>query len=354
MKLVSVIIPAYNVEAYIATTIQSVLNQTYRHFEILVVDDGSPDRSKEICKQFNDPRIKILEQENQGVSAARNRGIRHSKGDYLAFLDGDDLWKPKKLEKHVQHLNHSPDVGVSFSRFAFIDETGKSLGIIKLSKTEGITPKLILCRTPVGNPSCIMIRKEVVDRVKYYNTQSCATTIYFDEELSQFEDVDFCLRIALQTDWKIIGLPDALTLYRINPEGASADAVKQLDGLSKLLDRTSYYASDLVKQYGSTAQAYTLRKLAKRAVNSRVPTSAATLIHQALLAHWQIIFEEPLSTSSTLVSACLLCILPRIVYCKVELLVLRITGFSQSLMLVAADFKRIVREFRDRCRSLMY
>src|SRR4028119_483182 len=104
MKKVSVIIPVYKVEKYVAATVQSVLQQTYKNFELLLIDDGSPDRSVEICQQFTDPRIKIISQTNRGLAGARNTGIRHAQGDYIALLDGDDMWLPNKLEKHIEHL----------------------------------------------------------------------------------------------------------------------------------------------------------------------------------------------------------------------------------------------------------
>ncbi|NES42262.1 glycosyltransferase family A protein, partial [Moorena sp. SIO2C4] len=149
MKKVSVIIPVYKVEKYIAATVESVLAQTYKNFELLLIDDGSPDNSIQICQQINDPRIKIIRQDNQGVSAARNTGIRHAQGEYIAFLDGDDLWVPEKLEKHVLHQETSPHVGVSFSYSAFIDETGSPLGIYQIAKTKDITTDYIMCRNPI-------------------------------------------------------------------------------------------------------------------------------------------------------------------------------------------------------------
>ena len=99
MKLVSVIVPTYNIEQYIAETIKSVLAQTYPHFELLIIDDESPDRSVKICQQFNDPRIKIISQKNRGLAGARNTGIRNSQGAYIALLDGDDLWLPEKTRQ---------------------------------------------------------------------------------------------------------------------------------------------------------------------------------------------------------------------------------------------------------------
>lgn len=97
MKKVSVIVLIYNSEKYIAATLCSVIEQTYKNIVILLIDDGSPERSIEICRQFTDTRIKIISQENRGLPGARNPGIRHAQGEYLAFLDGDDLWLPEKL-----------------------------------------------------------------------------------------------------------------------------------------------------------------------------------------------------------------------------------------------------------------
>ncbi|HEY9298747.1 MAG TPA: glycosyltransferase family 2 protein, partial [Phormidium sp.] len=119
MKQASVIIPVYNVQKYIAAAVQSVLDQTYENFELLIVDDGSPDCSVEVCQQFTDPRIKIIRQKNRGLAGARNTGIRHAQGEYLAFLDGDDFWEPEMLAKNIAHLESSPEVGVSFNRSAF-------------------------------------------------------------------------------------------------------------------------------------------------------------------------------------------------------------------------------------------
>ncbi|MFB2974941.1 glycosyltransferase family 2 protein [Microseira sp. BLCC-F43] len=335
MKLVSVIIPVYSVEAYIAATVQSVLDQTYDYFELLIVDDGSPDKSREICEQFTDARIKIISQENQGVAAARNSGIRQAKGEFLAFLDGDDLWLPEKLQKHIEHLENSPNVGISFSRYGFIDAAGNFLGIFKISQIEGVTPALILCRNPVGNPSCTVIRREVFEQIKFpKNIDSQAEKYcYFDEELHHFEDVELWLRIAIKTDWKIQGISEALTLYRVNPKGASTNLSKQLDGLSKMLEKTSSYAPDLIEPYGKVTKAYTLRKFAQLSVRLRDATTAKKMVHKALSTHWQIIVEEPLRTLLILAATYCLYLLPRSLYYKVETLALNTTGAIQRLVL---------------------
>ena len=182
MKLVSVIVPVYNVENYIAQTIESVLQQTYTNFEILVIDDESPDRSVAIIREFDDPRIKIISQENRGLAGARNTGIRHAQGDYLAFLDSDDLWLPDKLARHVKHLDCATQVGVSFSRSQFIDGKGKALGIYQMPKLQDITPAHLLCRNPVGNGSAPVIRKEVFEAIRFQdNLHGCEEDFYFDD-----------------------------------------------------------------------------------------------------------------------------------------------------------------------------
>lgn len=324
MKLVSVVIPVYKVERYIAATIQSVLEQTYTNFELLIVNDGSPDRSVEICQQFTDNRIKIIHQENSGVCAARNTGILNAKGKYVAFLDGDDLWLPEKLEKHVEHLETSPLVGMSFSRSAFIDEIGKPLGIYQMPKLKDITPALIICRNPIGNGSTPVIRKEALEAIKFQ--ENC----YFDKQLRHFEDVECWLRIALQTDWLIEGIPQPLTLYRVNSQGASTNFTKQIEDLEKVLEKTRSYAPDLIAQYGNAVKAYELRKLARWAVRLQAASTAVEMAHRALFNHWRILIEEPRRTLITLAAAYSLLLIPRPLYSKIETLALKSVGSRQK------------------------
>ena len=104
---VSVITPMYNCEKFISETIESVLNQTYTNWEMIIIDDCSTDKSKQIAKQYieRDKRIRLIElKENSGAAVARNKGIEVSSGRFIAFLDGDDLWEPNKLEKQIQFM----------------------------------------------------------------------------------------------------------------------------------------------------------------------------------------------------------------------------------------------------------
>ncbi|MBF2006457.1 glycosyltransferase [Chlorogloeopsis fritschii PCC 9212] len=331
MKKVSVIVPVYGVEKYIAATVQSVLDQTYKNFELLIIDDASPDRSVEICEQFTDPRIKIIRQENRGLAGARNTGIRHAQGEYLAFLDGDDLWLPEKLEKHVAHLEKLPNVGVSFSRSAFVNEAGEPLGTYQMPKLKGITVPHLLCRNPVGNGSAPVIRREVFEDIKYQdNLYGQVEDFYFDESFRQCEDIECWIRIGIQTNWQMEGIPEALTLYRVNSGGLSSNMLKQFDFWEKVMEKTRSYAPEIVDRWEPLARAYILRYLARRAVRLQDGSMAVKMMNQALRTNWRILFEEPRRTLLTLAAAYLLVLLPESFYNSIESVALKSTGATQK------------------------
>lgn len=341
MKLVSVIIPVYKVEKYIAVTVQSVLDQTYKHFELLIIDDGSPDRSIEICQQFTDNRIRIIRQQNRGVAAARNTGIRHAQGEYLAFLDADDLWTPEKLAKHVEHLENSPDVGVSFCRSAFIDEVGRPLGIYQITKLKGITPLDVLCRTPIGNGSVPVIRRKVLEEIAFQdNLYGAVENFYFDDDrqLHPSEDVECWLRIAMKTNWLIEGIPEALTLYRVNSQGFSAQLIKKLNSWETMLEKArTYVPPEPMAAWEKIAMAYQLRYLARRAVTLEAGSTAVQFAHQALSTYWHILQEEPRRTLITLAAAYFLWLIPKPLYLQIHSVALKIAGASQRRRIVIGN-----------------
>jgi hypothetical protein len=331
MKKVSVIIPVYGVEKYIAATVQSVLDQTYKNFEILIIDDASPDKTIEICQKFTDTRIKIIHQANRGLAGARNTGIRHAQGEYLAFLDGDDLWLPQKLERQIAHLDSSPSVGVSFSRSAFIDEMGKPLGTYQMPKLKGITTPYLLCRNPVGNGSAPIIRKEVFEAIKFTdNLHGNVEDFYFDEHFRQSEDIECWIRISIQTDWQIEGISEALTLYRVNSGGLSANMLKQLDSWEKVIEKTRSYAPEIVTQWETLARAYQLRYLARRAVRLQDGSMAVKLVNRALATNWRILLQEPRRTLISIAAAYFLWLLPQSLYSQLESVALKSTGATQK------------------------
>ncbi len=191
--LVSVIIPAYNAETYIEEALASVLSQTYAHVEVLVVDDGSLDRTAEIVESVaeQDRRVRLLRSSNQGVAAARNLGIEHSVGEYIAPLDADDLWYPSKLEKQVSCFSMAgPEVGLVYAWSAYIDKEGRLTGGYIAHEVEGFAHLSIVYSNFVGNASAPLIRRHCLERVGGYNTQ------YREHEAQGGEDHDLYVRIA--------------------------------------------------------------------------------------------------------------------------------------------------------------
>jgi glycosyltransferase involved in cell wall biosynthesis len=336
MVKVSVIIPVYNAEKYVAETIQSVLAQSYQDFEILVIDDGSPDKSVEVCQQFTDPRITIIRQANRGLPGARNTGIRHAQGCYITFLDADDLWEPEKLAKHVAHLEQSPSVGVSFSYSAFIDETGTPTGLYqKPSLLKNITPAYVLCRNPVGNGSAAVIRRKVFEDICFQDdVHGVIEDYYFDERLrfpnADATDLECWLRISIQTAWKHEGIPETLTLYRVNSTGLSANALSQLEALEKVIVKTRSYAPDMVAACEQRARAYHLRYTARRAVSLRDRAMAVEMINRSLASDWKILLAEPTRTIVTLSAAYMLWLLPEMAYGWMESSALKLLNLKQK------------------------
>src|SRR3990170_3473675 len=123
MSKVSVIIPAYNSARFLPEAIESVLAQTYKDYGIIVIDDGSTDNTKETLEPYFD-KIKYIYQQNQGAASARNTAIRHSQGEYIAFLDADDVWLPEKLHIQVEYLNNNPGIAMVYSPSVTISEDG--------------------------------------------------------------------------------------------------------------------------------------------------------------------------------------------------------------------------------------
>lgn len=341
-KKVSVIIPVYNVEKYIAAAVQSVLNQTYTNFELIIVDNDSPDRSIEICQQFNDPRIRIIRQENRGPSGSRNTGIRHATGDYIAFLDGDDLWVPSKLMKHVEHLNQNPQLGVSFCYSSFINESGAELGIYMTSKLNGITPGYVLCRCPMGNGSVSVYRREVFAAIAFEeNLYGQVETFYFDEQMRNLEDVECWVRMALVEDWKMEGMAEPLTLYRLNNSGSSANVFRHMEYIDHLVEKVRSYAPAFMDIWEKPFRAYQLRFLARRMVTLDDGATATRLAHQAVATHWKLLVDEPKRTVTTLMAAYLLRLLPAAIYDQAEALAMQLSGKRQRRAMVRQQTKDV-------------
>jgi len=184
MGLVSVIIPAYNQSHYLGTAIESVLAQTYPNFEIIIVDDGSTDATRQVAHSFERPDIRYVYQVNAGLSAARNTGIRNSRGEYFAYLDSDDLFMPQKLDLLVAKLKHDPQLGFVAGQAQLINEHGEPLDEVFDTPPSGEPSDLLLWNPfHVGST---LVRRAWQERAGF-----------FDESLRAYEDWDMWLRLAL-------------------------------------------------------------------------------------------------------------------------------------------------------------
>jgi glycosyltransferase involved in cell wall biosynthesis len=318
IPVVSVVIPMYNVEKYIEQSINSVLKQSYHHFELILVDDGCIDKTIDIVNKFIDPRIRVIRQANRGLSGARNTGIDAARGIYIALLDADDYWAEDKLNKHIKHLSSNPKVGVSYCPSLFINEDGELLGVGQFPKLNNITKQHIFCRNPVGNGSSPVIRRSVLSEIGYFGVKRDKyRRMYFDERLRQSEDIELWTRIALKTKWQFEGIDTPLTYYRVNDFGLSADVDKQFTSWQHAVMLNKASDPIFFKQLYSLAKAYQLRYLARRAVQSKSKFTAFKLIHQAIYCNYRIIFQEPNRTIMTLCCAWLK-FLPNKLYSRIE------------------------------------
>ena len=170
--MISIVIPLYNKEKQIRATLDSVLSQTFQDFEIVIVNDGSTDRSVEEALAVNDPRIRLIHQENAGVSAARNRGIEEAKGEFIAFLDADDRWKPEYLQTQYELTQRYPECSVFACNYEFVDDLGQVRPSIirKLSFAgeHGMLSnyfEVASCSHPPLWTSAVMVRKEAIQSI---------------------------------------------------------------------------------------------------------------------------------------------------------------------------------------------
>lgn len=301
--IVSVVMPVYNVEAYVAEAVESVLAQTFADFELIIVDDGSQDRSIALCRAFADPRIRIVSQANRGLAGARNTGIAHARGRFIALLDSDDRWHHSKLMLHVIHLNSDPAVDVSYSGSRLIDAHGHELKVAMRPKLTDVSPADILLRNPVGNGSAAVIRRSALDLVAFAHPVEAGRTCWFEESFRQSEDIELWLRMALRHDCRFEGIAGLLVDYRIIGGGLSARIPQQFDAWQRAVAGVVADAPSFMARYLPTARAYQLRYLSRRAVQLGDGAFALALLGDALRTSPRIAFHEPAKTAQTLAGA---------------------------------------------------
>lgn len=231
MPTVSVIIPAYNADKTILETIKSVQQQTFLDFELIVINDGSTDRTLEFLNSVEDPRLNIFSYSNGGLPVARNRGISHATGEFIAFLDADDLWTPDKLELQLASLQQHPEAGVAYSWTYFMEKQGESLSFNPCDPLplEGNVYAKLLVRNLLHNGSNPLIRKQAIDSIGE-----------FDSTLKSCEDWDFYLRLAAR--WPFVLVPKYQIFYR-QSSGSMTSKVEIIEQTSFLVLEKAFRAA---------------------------------------------------------------------------------------------------------------
>lgn len=221
---ISVLMPCYNAAAYLSEAIQSVLSQTFREFELLIVDDGSTDNSVEIIRSFKDERICLIQQSRQGIAVALNLGIKQAKAPWIARFDADDICSPDRLQKQYQFLIANPGYIVVGSTADYVDKDGNYVFThfpVAASNREikGLSPAIC----PFIHAS-VMFRKESIEEIGY------------DLNAHSFED--HLLWLQLRSKGKMHNMPDRLLFVRINPRSLTIDEKKRTREFRRIKTKT--------------------------------------------------------------------------------------------------------------------
>jgi glycosyltransferase involved in cell wall biosynthesis len=241
-KQVSVVCACYNMGKYLPEAIRSVLDQRHENIELLIVDDGSIDDTRAAVKPFlADDRVRYFHQSNRGQAKAKNKGLRESSGDFIAFIDADDLWTPDKLEKQLPCFDRSPAIGVVYTNVTRMDEHGVIIPTPKMNYYSGrISGRLLVDNFVTGMAS--MIKRECLDRVGL-----------FDESFPMGIDYDLWLRISAH--YEFYYLDEITYLYRQWPGQMSHNYRKRMDCAIRIMNKFLSQYPGLVDQ-GTVSEAW--------------------------------------------------------------------------------------------------
>lgn len=284
----TVVIPVFNADATLAQTIQSVFDQSDPSWELMLVDDGSTDSSMMICQTAAalDSRVRVLENPGKGPSKARNVGAASGNGEFIAFLDADDLWALDRLEQIANGFAARPSAGCLFSRVRLRDaQSGQDLGatphIYRLLSRD------LLGEFAITTSSNLVFRREAFEEIGG-----------FDPDMAAAEDQDLVLRLTCLTQWTVKGIDAVLLDYRLNPAGLSAQLGPMEAGWRRLIHKADGFAPLLVKTHRRRAAAIFYRQQALRAVRGvKQPLQAALCLSRALINDPALPIRSPVRTA---------------------------------------------------------
>lgn len=226
---VSIIIPTYNKVEYLKQAINSILQQTYKNYELIVVDDGSTDKTFDYLQQLNAKEIRPIRLlENKGVSYARNVGIRSAKGNYIAFLDHDDIWLPEKLERQMKILEYNKEIDAIYTGYIIYDKIKNKMVGKHVPEKRGKIFKELLRENFIGTASTVIVRREKL-----------LCTELFDEEMLVSQDRDLWIRLAKYCNFEFIKEP--LVIYTIHGTNLSRNYFHVLKDRLRILEKYREY-----------------------------------------------------------------------------------------------------------------
>ena len=229
--LASVVMTTYNVAPYIGAAIESALAQTFRDFELIILDDGSIDGTARMAERFSDPRIRVARSRHLGRAAQLRSALEQARGRYLALLDGDDLWAPNKLEMHIQYLDRQPRADLTFSWSRIVDDNGRDTGLTTWLCNGPVSFSELLAHNMIGNDSAFVLRREAL-----------VAAGGFDSSFAACCDLDAWLRVGALRPGNVWAIPEFLTFYRRRATQLTNDLALIERSFEQLLHKARWFA----------------------------------------------------------------------------------------------------------------
>ncbi|MFB2969902.1 glycosyltransferase [Aerosakkonema sp. BLCC-F183] len=277
MALISVIIPVYNGKKTIRETIESVLHQTFSDWELIVINDGSNDGTLEVIANIKDTRLNVFSYPNAGQAASRNRGLSKAHGEFIAFLDADDVWMPDKLELQLKALQTNSQAAVAYSWTDCIDESGQFLRRGNHINLTGNVYAQMLLTDFLEHGSNPLIRRDALNQVGS-----------FDESLPPAEDWDMWLRLAAR--YQFVAVPSVQILYRVSANSASSNLGKMEAACLQVIERAFSQAPDSLQFLKKYSIANNYKYLIFKALEG-LPERGRALV--AVRFFWHTVRNDP-------------------------------------------------------------
>ncbi|GAA6615691.1 glycosyltransferase [Scytonema sp. NUACC26] len=305
--LISVVIPVFNGEKTIKETIVSVLHQTFDNFELIIINDGSEDSTLDVISQIDDSRVKVFSYSHTNANISRNRGLYYSSGEYVSFLDADDLWLPEKLNSQLLALQQNANAMVAYSWTDYIDECSQFVVSGTHTTVNGNVYEKLLVSNFLENGSNPLIRREALIALGG-----------FDESLPAAQDWDMWLRLAHK--YNFVAVPSVQVLYRISANSLSSNLTRQEKACLLLLNK-AYNNSPASKQsFRKQSLANLYKYLSCRALEqpfNRHKSKAAAIFLMKYVIYNSSRFKYAKMTLIMLIKILLILLLPKILYTAV-------------------------------------